>query len=283
MGRVCTYLAVAGIALAGLAGCGGDGDGGSDDDANSEITGVLETFFTTSDPIQCEQVTQKGLEEFSPTVASAEDPVAECRKTLAPGAEAASIEIADVSVDGESATATVTPDGGPFAGAAVTVALVDDDGWKLDGLDGVAIENREAFQAELDKQAASSFGNDAFTKEQSGCIADFIRNEVSTEELEKSLASGTPTHVYDSVRFCLGGGTDTIALVTILENQLVGAGVSKGEATCLAGASIAGHKGATLEEFQKSIEIQERIVNATKKATQFCANPDVPHPDPAKP
>jgi hypothetical protein len=274
MGRACAYLLLAALALSAAAGCGGDDGGGSGDDAaRSEITAALETFFTTVDPIQCEQVTQRGLERFAPAVALAKDPVAECKKTLEPGSEAESIEVGDVSVDGEAATATVTPVGGSFAGTVVEVEFVNDGGWKLDGLGEVQIEDRDAYQAELDKAAGKSFGNDAFTSEQSACIADFIRNEVSTEELEESLASDAPSHIYDAVRFCLGGGTDTIAMVAILENQLVGSGVPKGEAECLAGASIAGHKGATLEEFQSSREIQERIIEAVEDAAQFCVKP----------
>jgi hypothetical protein len=273
MGRGCAFTLVAVLALSSLAGCGGDDGGSGDDAARDEITAVLDTFFTTSDPVQCEQVTQSGFEDFSPSVASAKDPVAECRKTLEPGAEASSIEVGGLSVDGESATATVTPDGGAFAGAVVEVALVDDGGWKLDGLGDVRIEDREVFQAELDRQAAKSFGNDAFTSEQAECIAGYIRDEISTEELERSLASSTPTHVYDSVRFCLGGGTDLIAITTILENQLIGAGVPKREARCVTGASIAGQDGATLEEFQGSREIQERIAAAAQDAAEFCVRP----------
>jgi hypothetical protein len=273
MGRASALL-LAFALVASAAGCGGDdGSGSSGDSASSEITGVLETFFTTSDPIQCEQVTQRGFERFSPSVALAEDPVAECKKTLEPGGEAESVEVTDVSVDGDSATATVASVGGPFAGAVAELTLVDEGGWKIDGLGDVRIEDRNAFQAELDKQAASSYGNDAFTKEQATCIADFIRNEFSTEELEESIASEAPPHVYDAVRFCLGGGTDLIAMMTILRNQLVGSGVEKELAVCLAGASIAGHKGATLEEFQRSREIQERIVKVVEQASQFCIEP----------
>jgi hypothetical protein len=42
-------------------------------------------------------------------------------------------------VDGDQATAKVTPQGGSLGGADVTVALANQDGWKIDGFDDIKI------------------------------------------------------------------------------------------------------------------------------------------------
>jgi hypothetical protein len=90
-----------GLALAASVGCGG---GGSNDE--DEIKNVLTTSFTTVDPAQCQQLTEKGT---------------------------------GLSVDGDQATAKVTPQGGSLGGADVTVALANQDGWKIDGFDDIKI------------------------------------------------------------------------------------------------------------------------------------------------
>jgi hypothetical protein len=257
------------LAVATVAGCGGGS--GEDDEANREIEQVLETAFTTSDPIQCDQITLEGIRDLSPSVAEADDPIAECRKSLDAGAEADSVEISDVSVDGSEATAVVTSDGGSLAGTRATISLADEDGWKLNGIDTVELIDREAYLAELEKRSADSFGNEAFTAEEAGCITEDIAANASDEELEASLAEQERGFVYDAVRSCLGGGTDLIAITTILRNQLVAEGVSPKQADCIAGASIAGQKGATLEGLAESREVQERIADAAKEGALICA------------
>jgi hypothetical protein len=261
--------AVASLALVALfaAGCGGGSGSGSGDD---EVKRVLETFFATSDPAQCEQFTERAFRQLAPNVAASPNRLAECRKSIDPTGVAKSIRVSDVSIDGAKATATVTPDGGTFEGATVTLALVDQGGWKIDGITDVQLSDRDAFLQEVDARAKKSFGNDAFTSEESECIAKYIRREVSKEEIERGIVSGDRTYLYDAVRLCLGGGTDLIAIVQIIDNQLVHEGIDPKVAQCSAGASIAGLKDATLEDFAASRQVQERLAKAIKQAAQFC-------------
>jgi hypothetical protein len=255
------------LLLVAAAGCGGDSGGGS---GQEEVGRVLQTFFTTSDPVQCEELTNNAFKQLSPNVLAADDPSAECRKSLNPTGEARAIQVSDLNIDGSKATATVTPDGGTFEGATLKLELVDDGGWKIDGITDVQLTNREEFLREVDARSKKSFGNDAFTSEQSDCIAKYIRREASTDEIERSIVSGDRTYAYDAVRLCLGAGTDLIAIVQILNNQLVDAGVDPKVAQCSAGASIAGLKDATLEDFAASRQVQQRLANAIKQAAQFC-------------
>jgi hypothetical protein len=264
--RSWAVVLLASVALV-AAGCGGGSGSGSGDD---EVKRVLETFFTTSDPVQCEELTNNAFKQLSPDVLAADDPAAECRKSLDPTGEAKSIQVSDVNIDGSKATATLVPDGGTFEGATVKLALVDDGGWKIDGITDVQLTNREEFLREVDARAKKSFGNDAFTAEQSDCIAKYIRREASTDEIEQGIVSGDRTYVYDAVRLCLGAGTDLIAIVQIIDRQLVNAGVDPKVAQCSAGASIAGLKDATLEDFAASRQVQQRLAKAIKQAAQFC-------------
>lgn len=256
-------LAVLAIALA--TGCGGGG--ASDPD---QIQQVLTTSFTTDDPVQCDQVTQKGLKQIAPSVADAADPAKACRDALDQSSSADSIRVTGLKVNGDHATAMVTSQGGSFVGTEVTVALADQDGWKIDGFDGVRIVDRNAYLTSLDQAAQDSFGNDALRPRDSRCIIDYIHKNVSNAELERSVRTGDKKYAYDAARFCLGGGIDLIAITQLVETQLIHEGIDPDQARCLAAISIAGQKSATLEEFATSQKIQQSIANVIKKGNFIC-------------
>jgi hypothetical protein len=266
MGRVTATVMLVGLALAAAFGCGGNGSNDED-----EINEVLTTSFTTADPAQCQQLTQKGLQQLAPSIAEAEDPAQACREALDPNASADSIEISEVSVDGDHGTAKVTPQGGTFGGSVVTVALADQDGWKIDGFSDVEIVDREAFLASLDKATEESFGNDALRPPDARCIADYIRQNATDAELEQSVTTREAGFVYDAVRMCLGGGIDLIAITQLINNQLRSEGIDPRQARCLAGLSIAGQKSATVEEFATDPTVEQRIAKALKKGAFICA------------
>jgi hypothetical protein len=254
-----------GLALAAAAGCGGGG--ASDQD---EINKVLTTSFTTADPAQCEELTQKGLKQLSPSVATAPDPAKACREALDPSSNADSVQVTGLSVSGDRATATVTPQGGSLGGAVVTVALANQDGWKIDGFNDVKIVDRDAYLASLDEATKRSFGSDALTGRDARCIAAYIRQRVTNEELERSITSAQKGYVFHAVSLCLGGGIDFIAITQLIENQLRHAGLDRAHAACLAGLSIAGQKSATLKQFATSERIKRSVEKVLKKGAFLC-------------
>ena len=266
-------MTVVALSLAVLAGCGGDSEGGSAE-AEGAITEVLETSFTTADPAQCEQVTLDALEQFDPGIAEGGDPAAICRKGLDESSSAESIEIGDIAVDDGTATAEVTPQGGTFGGSTVTVALVEDGGWKIDGFPGLRIDDRDAYLAAYaERAAAGAFGSDGLPPRDARCVVDDIRANVTTDELERSVTEGERGYLYDSVRSCVGAGDDLLAITFLIRTQLVNSGVAGKTADCIAGASIAGQDGTTLEEFSESREVQERVAKAAEEGAYFCARP----------
>jgi hypothetical protein len=254
-----------GLALAAIVGCGGGGS--SDED---EISKVLTTSFTTVDPVQCQQLTAKGLRQIAPSVANTPDPAEACKKALDPSASSDSIQVSGLSLNGDHATARVTPEGGALGGTVVTVALANQDGWKIDGFDDIKIVDRNAYLSSLDAAAQSSFGHDTLRPQDSRCIAAYIRRNVSNAELERSITTGEKGFAYDAVRLCLGGGIDLIAITQLIDNQLVHAGIDAQHAQCLAALSIAGQKSATVEKFATSPRIQQSIANVLKKGAFLC-------------
>lgn len=255
------------MALVAAAGCGGGSN-----DAKDEIKGVLETSFTTSDPAQCDEVTEKGLNELNPSVAKAKDPAAACKEALDPSANADSIDITNLNVDGSHATATVTAHGGAYAGTAVAVELADDNGWKLDGFGQIHLVDRDAYLASLDQRAETgTFGTDTLTPKDARCVAADVRRNASTADLDRSLATGDRGFLYDAVRNCLGGGLDFIAIIHLIENQLKASGIPADQASCMAALSLAGQQhNMTVEDFAESKQAKGRIGKVLKQGAFLC-------------
>jgi hypothetical protein len=130
------------------AGCGGD-----DSDAENEIIAAIERSATSEDPAACTEVqTQRFTEQISEGTGQAA--IESCRK--AAGEDTAeSIEVSNVEVDGNSATAEGTLTGGFFDGQTVEVALVEEgDQWKLDKLIRFVEFDRDALNAAFVKAIA---------------------------------------------------------------------------------------------------------------------------------
>jgi hypothetical protein len=263
------------VATSVLAACGGggSGSGGSEDEINS----VLTTFFTTADPSQCDQLTQKALQQIAPSVARADDPAAACREEVkaSAGQSAKSIK-SDLDVDGSSAKASVTPDGGIFAGLAVDVALVDDGGWKIDGVGPYHLVDRDAYLSALESGAGQGqLGNGAITPTDARCMADQIKKNVPADELQRDIDQNDKGFLYDAIRDCMGGGQDFIAITALVENQLEAAGVSARNARCMAALTLAGPKNLTVEQFAEDDALKQKL-EKTLRTGAFLCKPDSP-------
>jgi hypothetical protein len=98
-----------------------------------EIRETIETIAADpSDPNACALVTQRFKEEASGQTGTAADDA--CRsQTEASGDQPEDVEVDNIEVDGDNATADVTGEDGE----TVTVRLVNEDGtWKVDGSEG---------------------------------------------------------------------------------------------------------------------------------------------------
>jgi hypothetical protein len=262
------------VAACSLAACGGGGGSGASED---EINDVLNTFFTTADPSQCDLLTQKALQQIAPSVARADDPASACREEVraSSGQSAKSID-ADLDVSGSSAKATVTPDGGIFAGLSVDVALVDHDGWKIDGLGQSHLVDRDAYLTALERGAGQGqLGNGAITPPDARCMASQIKRNVPEAELQRDIEQDDKDFLYDAIRDCMGGGQDFIAITALTENQLEAAGISRRNAQCMAALTLAGPQNLTIEQFAEDGAIKRKL-EKTLRTGAFLCKPDSP-------
>jgi hypothetical protein len=178
-----------------LSACGGDDDGGNDEE---EITEAIETVAVSTDPADCTELqTQNFLDQNE--IADGEEAIAECEE----GAEDASgnpesIAVADVAVDGDSATASATPTGSPLDGQTLEVALVkDDDQWKLDEFTDIPNFDSQAY---IENLAAQIDASGQLQNEQGFCFGQQLA--LSSEEDLKAMALGDSEILLDLFATC---------------------------------------------------------------------------------
>jgi len=146
--RYAAALAALTIMPLALGACGGSDDDSADED---QITAAIEEAATSGDPAACTEVqTQNFLEQ---TVgATGEDAVAACEED-AGDTVADEVEVSNIEIDGDTATADAAVTGSTFDGQTLDLALIKDgDQWKLDGFAGFAEFDREALAASFIEQ-----------------------------------------------------------------------------------------------------------------------------------
>ncbi len=146
-----TIGAIAAFSAFGLAACGSSSDNSQD---QKDITAMITRAAASGDPAACTdsqtaKFTQQTSGEPGQNAAAA---VKSCEQDASSSA-ADSIEVTDIQVDGDSATAKAKATGSVFDGQTFDVALVKVDGkWKLDEFKGFADFNKDAFIAAFKKQ-----------------------------------------------------------------------------------------------------------------------------------
>ena len=153
MGKVRLTAAVTGAALLAafaLSACGDNNNGSSADE--DQITAVLTRAATSGDPAACTQDQTLRFTEQTSGGAKGQAAVTACEKD-AKNTAADKIDVTDVSVNGDTATATAKATGSIFDGQTIKVALVKQDGqWKLDEFKGFEDFNRDAMIAAFTSQ-----------------------------------------------------------------------------------------------------------------------------------
>jgi len=179
-----TTTGVAAISLAvfaalALAACGGGGGSSDDED---QITQVITAAATSGDPAACtEDQTARFTQQTSGEPGqSAEQAVKSCEQDAANTA-ADTVEVTDVEVDGDNATAKAKATGSTFDGQTLDVALVKDgDQWKLDEFKGFVDFDKAAMVAAFRKQLESDPGS---TPQAVNCVAQQFQS-ASEETIE---------------------------------------------------------------------------------------------------
>ncbi len=168
---------LASVALSVGAGCGGDDsesapEGLSDTDTE-EIETVLDSAFVNSDPADCAVIyTEKALDQA--VTLETDDLVKACEEDLeqAKGeGDADAIDITELGGTPPDATAKLTFDGSGLNGASATIALVEDDGWRIDEVTDVEVESMAAV-ANGQRESFKSLG--FVDKSSSECLRGYV-------------------------------------------------------------------------------------------------------------
>jgi hypothetical protein len=157
--RVIVMLAAGLLATFGLAACGDDdGDnGGSSSADEDQITQAVQAVATSGDPSAC---TQYQTAAFTQQVngepgQSAAEAVKSCQQGAA-DTVGDSVDVSEVEVDGDKATAQAAVNGGTFGGQTLDIALVKEGGqWKLDEFRGFAEFDRDALVDGIKQELSS--------------------------------------------------------------------------------------------------------------------------------
>jgi hypothetical protein len=178
-------LAVLVVASLSLAACGGSDDSGSSDD-QAQIKQAIDAAATSGDPTACTKYqTLKFTEQTSGGQGQAA--VQSCEKD-AKNTAADSIDVSDIEVDGDSATATGHATGSIFDGQTIEVALVKENGqWKLDEFKGFQDFNKDAMIAAFTKQ----LGAEGNPPQAIDCLKQQFQ-AASDEQIENTFIGNNP-------------------------------------------------------------------------------------------
>jgi predicted small secreted protein len=186
MGKSRPSLAVAAAAVLAafaLAACGG-ADGGSEDE--DQISAAIERAATSGDPAACTEVqTLRFTEQTSGEGETGQAAIQQCEQnTENTGGD--SVEVSDIEIDGNKATAKAAVTGRAFDGQTLDLALVKEgDQWKLNEFRGLADLNREALIASF-KEQLSSEGD--LPAQAADCLAQQLE-KASDHQLESFVTS----------------------------------------------------------------------------------------------
>jgi hypothetical protein len=190
MGKSRPSLAVAAAAVLAafaLTACGGD-DGGSEDE--DQISAAIERAATSGDPAACTEVeTVNFVQQTSGEPGdSAEEALQSCQQEAA-DTVAESVDVRDIEVDGDSATAKAAVTGSFFDGQTLDIALIKEgDQWKLDEFKGFEDFDRgamaDAIRQELSREEGAS--PQAVT-----CVGQQIENQPE-DRVEAAFAGNDP-------------------------------------------------------------------------------------------
>ena len=196
------------VAVVIAAGGGGDngadkepaagGGGGNEDEA--QITSVIETDATSTAPADCTKLyTQSFLNQTKFDV-NGQEAVDACVRDMPFDADNSdSVDVTDVRVSGDSATADAHYTGGLFDGQTLVFSLrKNGDQWKLDQFDDIKGFDVQRF-ADAWAETAPKFTNQ--TQKEANCAAKVFAS-MSPNEVKAGLLSGDSEQLFPFAEDC---------------------------------------------------------------------------------
>jgi hypothetical protein len=167
-----------------LAACGDNGNSADED----QIIAVLTRSATSGDPAVCTQDQTLKFTEQTSGGAKGQAAVKSCEKD-AKDTAAEKVDVTDVKVDGDTATATAKATGSIFDGQTIEVALVKEgDQWKLDEFKGFQDFNKDAMVNAFKQQISSEPGA---TPQAVDCIVTQFQ-KASDQQIEDTFTGNNP-------------------------------------------------------------------------------------------
>ena len=156
--RAIAILAAALLATFALAACGGDDDNGGSGADEDQITSAIDRAATSGDPAACTDVQTPRFVQQTNGGGSPAQSLKSCQED-AQDSVADSVDVSDIEVDGNTATAKAAVKGSFFNGQTLDIALVKQgDQWKLDRFTGFVDFDKDAMiegiKGELEKEKA---------------------------------------------------------------------------------------------------------------------------------
>ena len=244
----------------------------SDEDA---VTEVATDLFVSTDPEVCtEKVTPELVDHL--TVGEGEEAIERCEENQA-NSPAESVEVTDITVDGDTAEAAVTPTGGSIGGIELRLGFVNDGGWKADEVISAEILDIDEFLAGQEADLADS---ETVPPSVERCILQSI-GELDESVIERSIVEegGEPTYVVDALVECLGGGNLRRAVIQLIVAGAVEGGAPPTVASCAANNVTADLSQAELRSILGGETDPEDLADEGRAAVQECpGGPSAPAP-----
>jgi hypothetical protein len=176
-------IAFASVAAVGLTACGSSNNGSSDQD---QIKAAINAAAVSGDPSACTKYQTQRFVEQTNGGTKGQAAIKQCEQDAQSG-KADKVEVTDISVNGDNATALVHWTGNFFDGQTLKVSLVKQNGvWKLDQFNGFENFNRDAFLAAFPASLAKQPGT---TPQAVDCVRTQLQ-QVSDQEIVSSFTTG---------------------------------------------------------------------------------------------
>ena len=194
--RILACLAALAAALP-LVACGGDDEDAATGD-EAEIEAVIEESVGSDDPATCtEAATLAFLEQTE--LAEGDAGIDSCiESTQDDSDDPDSVEASAIEVDGSTATANVSFEGGSFDGQSLSVSLVDEDGWKLDRMEDLIDFDPETFG-----EAYAANPPRELPEDKAQCVGDQFA-AADADQLEAAILSGDGQELAPFFAACAG-------------------------------------------------------------------------------
>jgi hypothetical protein len=165
-----------------IAACGSGNSNSADED---QITAAITASATSGDPGACTKYQTLRFTEQTSGGSTGAAAVKSCQQD-ASNSVANKVDVTDISVNGDSATAKVDVTGSVFDGQTLDVALVKQNGqWKLDEFKGFENFDKGAFLAAFPAQLAKEPGS---SPQAVACVRQQLAS-ASDQEIESSFVS----------------------------------------------------------------------------------------------